>query len=224
MADVTIYGSPNSTFVRSTLMACKEKAVAYDNVAVGGDGEDMKGAAHLARHPFGRIPAMKHRDVTLFESMAIAQYIDDVFESGVKLQPVNVVERARMIQWASAILDYITPDTNREFTLQFVFPSGPGGKPDMARIDAARPRIRSHCEIIDKALEGRTYLAGYDNPSIADLLLAPPLFYVGNMPAGMSSFEGLDNLGRWWEAVSSRASFKDTLPPIIDEMAKAKSA
>ncbi len=218
MPNVVVYGSPNSTFTRAVLMACKEKEIDFDNVAIGAGAEDMKGAAHMARHPFGRIPAMSHGDVTLFESAAIAQYIDDMFDSGSRLQPSDPVERARMVQWISAIIDYISGDCTREFVLQFFFPSGAAGQRDEERIDMARPRIRSHCEIIDKALEGRTYLAGHDRPSIADLMLAPPLFYVGSMPGGMESFTGLENLGRWWEAISTRPSFVETRPPIIDQV------
>ena len=87
--------------------------------------------------------------------MAIIQYIDETFDGGVNLQPVNAIERARMTQWSSAFMDYIVRDAIGEFVLQFVLPSGADGKPDMERIDAARPRIRRHCEILDEALEGR---------------------------------------------------------------------
>ncbi|MEO0982253.1 MAG: glutathione S-transferase family protein [Pseudomonadota bacterium] len=220
MADVTIYGFANSTYTRTALMACHEKGVSYDLVSVGGDGEDMKGPTHLARHPFGKIPAMTHGHVTLFESMAIAQYLDDVFDGGVRLQPSDPLERARMTQWATAFQDNIAPVALGEFVLQLIFPSGVDGQPDMARIDAARPIMRSHAEALDTALAGRTFIAGGDAPSIADLLIAPCYYYVGSMPGGMATFEGLDNLGRWWEGVSTRPSFAETIPPIMAQLSQ----
>ena len=34
---------------------------------------------HLERHPFGRVPALQHDDFMLYETSAIAAYVDDVF-------------------------------------------------------------------------------------------------------------------------------------------------
>ena len=214
MAELYILGSPNSTYLRTTRMACEEKGVPYELKAVGEDTlADLKSPAHLAKHPFGRIPVMEHGDFILFESTAICRYVDEIFD-GPALQPGEPRERALMMQWVTATIDYMAPVMLGRFVAQFIFPKGADGQPDLETIDAARPEVRHQCEILDRALEGRTYLAG-DGPSIADCLLAPILHYVGNMPDGMASFEGLEELGRWWHAVSSRPSFKDTVPPML---------
>ena len=39
-------------------------------------------------HPFGRVPALQHDDFVLYETNAIAAYIDDVFP-GPKLTPAD---------------------------------------------------------------------------------------------------------------------------------------
>ena len=220
MTKVIIYGSPNSTYVRSTRLACEEKGVAHELRAVGSNTiADLKTPEHKALHPFGRIPVMQHGDFTLFETSAICRYVDEAFD-GPPLQPADLQERALMSQWVSAIKDYMVKDMVFDFVVQYAVPRGPDGQPDLDRIEAAKPRIRDHCEILDRALVGRTYLAG-DGPSVADFLLTPIMHYVGNTPGGMPLFEGLDNLGRWWGAVSARASFKATVPPSLEHATEA---
>ncbi len=217
MADLIIHGSPNSGYLRTTRLACEEKGVAYELKPIGdGTIADLKAPAHLRLHPFGRMPVLQQGDFVLFESTAICRYVDAAFD-GPALQPTDARQRALMDQWISAIKDYMTSDMNG-FVIAHVFPSGPDGRPDQERIEAARPKIRAHLEILDRALAGRTYLAGAD-PSIADFLLTPILHYVGNMPGGLELFDGLDNMGRWWHGVSERPSFAATKPPMLEKAA-----
>ena len=42
---------------------------------------EMGPAFHLALHPFDRAPILRHGDFTVYETVAIVGYIDDVFES-----------------------------------------------------------------------------------------------------------------------------------------------
>ncbi len=220
MADLIIYGSPNSSYVRTTRLACEEKGVSYEEGMVGENRfEDLKAPEHLARHPWGRIPVMQHGDFMLYESTAICRYVDEAFQ-GPPLQPAGLKERARMNQWISAVKDYMVPDMIGGFIVQYAFPSGPDGKPDLRRIAESKPKIRRHCEILDQALANDPYLAGAQ-PTIAELMLVPILHYVGNTPGGLELFDGLDNLGRWWSAFSARPSFTATIPPMLAEGEKA---
>ena len=52
---------------------------------------DLKKPEHLARHPYGRIPAMRHGDVELFESTAICAYVNGAFD-GPSLVPGEYME------------------------------------------------------------------------------------------------------------------------------------
>jgi len=218
MADLFIHGSPNSQFLRTTRMACIEKGVPHELRAVGENTlPDLKAPAHLKLHPFGRIPVMTHGDFVLYETAAIARYIDEAFD-GPALQPADVKERAVMTQWISAANDYLVKDMIWEFVAQYAFPRGPDGNPDMEKIEAARPKIRADLEIVDRHLDGRTYLAG-DAVSIADLLLAPVVHYVGEAPDGLVLFDGLASIARWWHAMADRESFKTTMPPMLEKEA-----
>jgi len=206
---IKIYGAAASTFVRTVRMAAEEKGIAYEMARVGdGTPGSLGSAEHRKLHPFGKIPAFSDGEVTLWESTAICRYIDEAYD-GPRLQPEDLLERVRMDQWISAGMDYVIPNAVRNYVQQFIFPSGANGKPDMAKIEVAKPKVREHMLIMDQQLGGRTWLAG-DSITIADLLFAPALSYVGSVPGGMDAFEGCENLGRWWQAVSDRDSFKAT--------------
>ena len=101
MSQVILHGMPQSTYVRTARMVCEEKAIAYElDPAMPGD---MKGRG---LHPFGRIPAMTQGEIRLFETAAIACYLDRAF-GGPTLQPEDPVELSEMVQWISAINDTI---------------------------------------------------------------------------------------------------------------------
>ena len=87
MARLEIIGFDVSNSVRTTRIACAEKGVDYELTANGLTAiSDIKPEKHLALHPFGRIPAMQHGDVVLFDTAAICRYIDYVFD-GPRLVP-----------------------------------------------------------------------------------------------------------------------------------------
>ncbi len=218
MADVIIHGSPNSTFVRTARLACEEKGITHELRAIGQNTRpDLKTPEYKKLHPFGKIPTMQHGDFTLYESTAIARYIDETF-NGPALRPSDLKERALMEQWISSIQDNYVPVLLWGFVAEHIFGSGPDGKPDQKKIESAKPQIRERLEILDNYLTGRTFIAG-DSLSIADMLFVPIGHYVGNLPGGLPLFDGLENLGRWWDAVSTRPSFKTTHPPMLQKEA-----
>ena len=59
-------------------------------------GEE-KTPAHLARHPFGRVPTIDHDGFALYETQAIIRYVDAAF-AGPALQPRDAQASARMNQ------------------------------------------------------------------------------------------------------------------------------
>src|SRR5438105_3810402 len=105
MPTVTVYGFPRSTFVHIARLVLEHKAVPY----VFRDLEPEMGTpAHLALHPFDRVPILQHGDFTLYETSAISAYVDEVF-AGAKLTPEDRQRRARMNQWISAVNNYYYP-------------------------------------------------------------------------------------------------------------------
>ena len=112
MAEVTIIGFPQSTYVRTVRMACEEKGVSYEL-----EGRDFGSEELKAIHPFSKIPALKHGDVEVWETSAICRYIDDAFD-GPALSPSSVAEKAMMEQWISAGNAYYDRDIVRAVVLE----------------------------------------------------------------------------------------------------------
>src|SRR5262250_2619666 len=105
MADVTVYGFPISTYVNVVRLVLTHKGVPFEFRDLEAE---MGGPAHLALHPFNRVPILDHDGFRLYETAAIALYVDEAFE-GPPLQPEGVRERAKVRQWMSALSAYYYP-------------------------------------------------------------------------------------------------------------------
>ena len=92
---VILYGALYSVYVRIARLALEEKGVAYQLSEVDIFAEGGPPPGHLARQPFGRIPAFEHDGFELYETGAIARYVDEAFE-GPALQPTEPRARAHL--------------------------------------------------------------------------------------------------------------------------------
>jgi glutathione S-transferase len=218
MSELEIIGVDMSPFVRTVRIACEEKGVEYDLTFDYDSGvEALKSDAHLTLHPFGRMPAMRHEDFVLFETSAICRYIDDSFD-GPALVPGERRQAAIMEQWISAYGDYVIKQLGRDYVVQYAFPKGPDGTPDMEAINAALPIVRERLKILNTALEDGPYFLG-ETPYIADFLLLPIIDYVAVMPEGAELLGAAPNVTRFREAFSKRASYEPTLPDRLKQAA-----
>ena len=204
MAQVSIYGLPQSTYVRTTRMVCQEKGIDYDLVTMAPHSDELK-----ALNPLWRMPAFRHGDVTLFETIAITNYIDDVFP-GPSLRPGNDIDRAKMTQWISAIVDYAYTNIVRQYLFPFYIL--PQDVTDQAALGAATEKVEATMKLFDDALAGRTYLAS-DQPTLADYFLAPIVYYCRRPPEASAALGRSANLQSWYGRMESRDSVRDTVPP-----------
>jgi glutathione S-transferase len=208
MSKPVITGFSQSTFVWTTRAALAIKGVDHDFHAI--DPGQHKTPEHLALHPFGKVPAMTHGELTVFETLAICTYVDTAFE-GPALRPSSPAALARMHQWYSVAQCYVYDAGISRFALQFIFPSGPDGKPNMQTIEAAKPDIRKVLEAVDAGLGDSTWIAG-DDISLADLILGPLLLCIQMFPGGKELFVGFDNVGRLLGQLTQHEAFMSVAP------------
>jgi glutathione S-transferase len=211
MADVELFGARQSTYLRVAWMTCEEKGAPYAIRPAMPQSPEI-----LAMHPFGRIPAMRHGRVTLFESKAIATYIDRVFP-GPPLIPDDPVGQARVEQWISAVNTSIEP----VWTLYFrahVFPKGRDGGPDWAAVAAPLPAMAQHLLVLDRVLASSAFLAG-DAFSLADIAVLPILHYLHQFPEGAEMAAGQPHLTAYFGKLCTRPSARATVPPPMSEIA-----
>ena len=204
-ATVVLLGDPRSTYVRTARMGLAEKGVRYTLQVAGPHTPEI-----LAVHPFGRVPAFRDGRLALFETSAILRYVDEAFQ-GPGLVPGTIRDRARCEQWVSAINAYYYDLMIRRYVLQYIFPKGTEGKPDRTVIDSAVNEFPGRLAILDAAYGERDVLAG-KAVSMADLFLAPILFYVEQFPEGKELLPKFANVMRAQNAIRARASFRETSP------------
>jgi glutathione S-transferase len=206
MATLEIIGAPQSNFVRATRIACVEKGVPYTLTPARPHTPEVD-----AIHPFGKIPAMRHGDVTLCESSAICCYIDRAFD-GPPLIPRDALAAARVEQWISLHNTAIDPLLVRQYLVAYFFSGLPDGAPDRAKIDAAVPKIREMFAWLDRELATRAYVAG-DSWTLADAFLLPTMHYMRLMPESGDMMQASPSITAWFDRVAARPSGKETEPP-----------
>lgn len=215
MSKVQIIGVPQSTFVRTVRIAAEEKGVAYDLVPVPPHTPEVQ-----AIHPFGKVPAMRHGDLALCESKAIATYFDRAF-SGPRLIPEDAVAAARVEQWVSLM------NTGFQFAIfpylmGYIFPGTADGSPDRVRIDGALKAVEHTLSVIDRGVAKHGHLVG-DSFTLADMAVLPTLYYLVGLPESGAMITARPALSAYIERHAERESVKATIPPPLsaDDIAAA---
>lgn len=205
MSELEIIGVPFSNYVRSVRMLCEEKGVRYKLTPSRPHTPEV-----LAIHPAGQVPVMRHGEVALFESKAIATYVDKAFP-GPKFIPDDAVGAARVEQWVSYGNAKVDHWIMRQFVVPQVFFDKAKG-PDMAKISAAMPEIEKCCAALQGQVGRSRYLAG-ETLTYADLHLLPMLVWLKAFPAGQEIAAKFAPLMAYVAKLEERPSFVATTPP-----------
>ena len=168
---------------------------------------EHKQAAHLARQPFGVIPALEDGDFSLYESRAITRYVDE--SRGGQLTPKDVRQRALMEQWISLEQGTITPDISA-IVFQRVFAPMHGKQTDEAAAAASAAKAVAALDIMDAHLAKHQYLAG-EQFSLADVFFMPYFHLLAVATPEATLITSRPNIAAWWKRVSERPSWVKTL-------------
>jgi glutathione S-transferase len=212
MSNVTLFGFPRSTFVKVAGLILTARNVEY---RFHDTEDEMYLPIHLDRHPFGRVPVLQHADFVLYETSAIAAYVDDVFP-GPKLTPEDPRKRARMNQWIGNLNWYFYPEIIYHVTHErLVYPElGISGN-DLI-VQRAMPNVVRALEVMEKELsDGRPFLVG-DAVTMADYFLLPTLFAFALTGEGKQTLPKFPAVVAWDNRMDARpevAQFNSTLPP-----------
>lgn len=203
-----LYGATYSVYVRIVRLALAEKGVDYELVPVDVFATGGPPSAHVGRHPFGRIPAFEHGDFALYETGAIARYVDEAFP-GPRLQPADLFERARCNQLISLADAYAYRCLVWDIYVERVERPAEGASPDEAKIAAALPMARTCLAAISELMGEHPWVAGPEL-SLADLYLAPMIDYFVRAPEGEAMMREHSRLAAWWERIVARPSMAAT--------------
>jgi glutathione S-transferase len=204
---ITIHAIIGSPFGRAAALTCLEKGAPY-RIAPVIPGEHRQ-PAYLARHPFGRIPAIDDDGFGLYETQAILRYIDAAYP-GASLQPTDAKSAARMNQ-VMGIIDWYFFSPTGAVPLVFNRIVAPKiGLPvnEEAALAAVAP-ARQIVEVLSGFLaDGRPYFAG-DGLSLAELHAGPHLDFLSQCDEGAEMLAGTP-LVPWLARLNARPSFVAT--------------
>lgn len=206
-----LHGAAYSVYTRIVRLVLAEKDLPYEfrEVDVFGPGGPPK--AYLALHPFGRIPALEHGSMRLYETNAIARYLDAAFPRP-PLRPSSPQGRARVDQVIGVLDSYAYRTMVWDIFVERIRAPAQGRMPDEARIAAALPRARTCLEALE-ALHGRgRYLVG-SRLTLADLHAVPIFVYFLMTPEGTALMAEFPALAAWWAGISKRPSIVATRSP-----------
>jgi glutathione S-transferase len=209
---IIVHGPNISTYVRSVRMALIEKNAPYDLAEVDILAGQHRQPDHLARHPFGKVPALTHDGFTLYETIAILRYLDHVLP-GPSLIPSDAKAAARADMIAAIVDSYAYGAMITAVVMNRLVAPMLGGQPDEAAITAALPIAETSLAAIAKlaAAGGGPFLAG-SALSIADLMLAPIFGYFSQTPEGAAALAKQPGLAAWWTMLAARPAMAATAP------------
>ncbi len=207
------YHGHGSPFSWRVWLALELKAVPYNLKILSFTDKDTTKPEFVALNPRHTVPTIVDDGHSLWESLAILEYLDERFSSGAKLYPGDARARARVRRLIEEMQGYLGTEGIDAITGELFFKHD--GEPDMKRVEEGRTRVGEELAYFAKEVRGR-FLAG-DTPCAADFVLYPYLGYVWRigvrkpeskmeelMPAPMAEYK---------KRVEALPYFDKTFPP-----------
>jgi glutathione S-transferase len=210
MADVTLWGFDGSTYVRTVKMLMAEKGfTGFKQVQVDVLAGEPKGPEHRERHPFGKVPVLDYDGMRILETSAITRYLNDKLP-GKSLVPAAPEDRARMDMIVGLVDSYGYGALVGGVAAYHLFPDFVGGKNEAMRRDGIEAG-RTVLQYAMRTRGGSDWIGG--TLSLAELYLAPILFYVSLTPDRDAVFD-VPGVSEWWARVTSLPSYRQTEPQL----------
>ena len=195
-----LFYSEGSPYARICRMAIRERALS-NLVSEATTTLRDPDAVVLPHNPTGRVPALLLQDgVTLTETTLIMQWLDQQGEAP-RLMPVDnrgIAAYGRVL----GLLDGIAV-WNRELR-----------RPESERSPSVLALEAVRADRVADALERDVAMGGYASLDAGALALLAVLGYAERRHRVWAWRSGRDHLVRWFDAMSDRTSFAETLPAI----------
>ena len=201
------YGS-GSPFSWRVQLALEEKGLAYEPVLLSFDKGEHKSPEHLARSPHGKVPALADDGVTLYESSAIVEYLEERYPR----PPLLPAEPAARAQVRIEEIEAVQYFADRFIALARQVFFVPADRRDPAAVEAARGELRKLLEELDVRAGKRkgAYVVG-DALTRADLAWLPFVELAGR--AGVEPDARMAWLLDWRGRMRARPSYERSYPP-----------
>lgn len=203
MSDIIFHSQNPSVYLWTASLVAAEKGVSWTlhPLETGSD-------AHRRLHPFAKSPVLQHGAVILYETSAIAHYIDRTFD-GPELQRDDVLSQAEGWRWVSLVNAYMFAIMTNGLAKQRLLVPMQGGTPDEEVIAIAAQQMRDQLGVITRALRLHDFLGG-NQLTIADCFLFPHLHLASLTDEGRAALKEHKLVGQWLTRMRARPSFAAT--------------
>ena len=202
-----VHSVPGSPYGRAVLAALEEKRAPWRLAPV--TPGTFQSEAHLARHPFGRVPVLEDGDFRLYETQAILRYLDRLLPTPA-LTPADLRAAARMDQAMNVNDWYLFQGVANVIVFERVVGPRLFNKPaDAAALEAAMPKARRVFPELGRLLGRDPWFAG-QTFSLADLMIAPQLELFAMAPEWDELTQSAPALRAYVERAEARPSFQAT--------------
>jgi len=204
-----LFGFAASVYVRSVRLALEEKRLAYELVEVNPFAEGGPPDWYRALHPFGRIPALRHGGVELFESDAILRYLEAEFPER-PLTPTAPQAVARMTQVMRIMDSYAYPAMVWTLFVALARGREQGRLP----MEEGLAQSRLVLDTLDRLMPpDADFLVG-DAVTLADTHALPMMIYLAETGPGRAMLADTPRLSAWLERMRARPSAAATRSPM----------
>ncbi|ESZ70270.1 glutathione S-transferase [Mesorhizobium sp. L103C119B0] len=200
MAKPVVYGADYSVYVRVVRLVLAEKGIDYDLVPIDVFAAEGTPAWYFEHHPFGRIPAFEHGGFRLFETSAIARYVDEAFD-GPALQPKDARTRATMNQ----IIGMLDAYAYRSMVWDVAVERLEKEAPDEALVANGLRQAETVLRVLTALKPPGPWLLG-DQLTLADLHAASIIAYFVKVADGQKLLAAFADIQAWWEGIAKRPS------------------
>lgn len=204
---ITLYGTPISTYVRTVRLLLAEAKIDYELKDIGIFNGDNDTDEYLAKHPFGKIPALEIDGVQIYETIAITYYINQKLADA-KFEPADILSQTKMRQIIAIVDSYLYSPAISTIVIQNLIVPSQGGKTDQDAVQAAIAPVQKALQAIEKLFIGSPFLAG-SLISVADFYLIPIFVYLEKTPQFEEVTANIPQLKTWWNEVKMLNSVKE---------------
>ncbi|MDU8927990.1 glutathione S-transferase family protein [Alisedimentitalea sp. MJ-SS2] len=201
----TLYHVPLSPFCRKVRLSLAEKKIECGLIE---EKYWEQGPDFMRRNPAGKIPVLKIDGMTLSESAAICEYLEEAHPQ-VPLMPADPVGRyevRRLVGWFD---DKFHSEVTSNLVYERVNKKLMGqGYPDSKNVKTGAQKIKYHLDYMAWLLDQRRWLAG-DVMTLADFAAAAHLStldYISDVDWNRSEV-----VKDWYAKIKSRPAFRNIL-------------
>jgi len=156
---------------------------------------EQKRPEFLARNPLGQVPVIEDGDFTLADSNAILVYLALAYDERRRWLPQQATTQAEVQRWLGVAAGPLAAGAaHARFATLFNRPVNP----------QAQPTARQLFGVVENHLEGRTWLATNDHPTIADVAMYS---YTAHAPEGGIALEPYPRLRAWLQRIEALPGF-----------------